>query len=231
MRQFIRLSAWFLALAVVFGMLPGICLTSAAAEPTVGSAVAYATFSSEEITVDGKFSEAAYRLDYPISKKLSFGAAWDWDALYLALTGSVSGLSTLTVNGVSLSIYGTADGTNREIKIPLDQIGIDEIDFAKGYPISFTLDGNTWSGVVYFDTRALTATGAPSVYYGAVKTADGKGVTINTVAPGNNANRSLFSTTTKELAFSEDFPTIVEFDVQVNHMPGYLELGGNTREF
>lgn len=231
MKQFLRFSAWILALALVLGILPAFRLPAKAAEPTVGSAVAYATFSSEDIVVDGKFSEAAYRLDYPFDKKLSFGLAWDWESLYLAVSGSTSSLSSLVVNGVSLSLYGTADGSNREIKVPLSQVGIDEIDFTMGYPLSLTLNGNTWSGVFYFDTRAMTATGAPSVYYGAVATSDGKGVTINTVAPGNNANRSLFSTTSKELAFSTDYPTIVEFDVQMNHLPGVLQLGGNTREF
>ena len=116
MKQFTRFSAWILALALIVGILPAFRLNTKAAEPTVGSAVAYATFSSEDMVVDGKFSEAAYRLDYPFAKKLSFGLAWDWENLYLAVSGSTSSLSSLVVNGVSLNIYGTGDGSNREIK-------------------------------------------------------------------------------------------------------------------
>lgn len=233
MKQFMRISAFVLALAVVIGLLPMTALITKAAGPTAGNGVLYANYSSEEILCDGRLSEAAYRMDYPLAKNLSFGAAWDWEALYLGFTGSstVSSLTTLVVNGVSLSIYGNADANTRELKIPLKEAGIEEIDFTVGYSISLSVDGVSWSGVVYFDTRAMTAAGTPSLYYGAVAGADGKSVTLNTSATGNSANRSLCSYTTKELSFTTQYPTIVEFDVQVNNMPGAMQLGGDNREF
>ena len=201
----------------------------------VGDNFLFASYSADPVTVDGKLTEAAWRQDIPMTSDLSIGAIWDWHNLYLSISSArgsrPSSLTELKVNGVAVHTAGT-DGTGcREFQIPLASVGIEDISFAKTYPIKLILDGKTWEGELVFDTSNYARIQNNKVYYSAVASADKYSVTLDSAATGNNANRSLCNFKAPLLQSSVENPSIVELDITVNNMPDNSELTGKTREF
>ena len=202
----------------------------------VGDNFLFASYSADEVTVDGKLTEAAWRQDIPMTSDLSVGAIWDWHNLYLSISSArgnrPSSLTELKVNGVAVHTAGT-DGTGcREFQIPLASVGIDEISFTKTYPVKLILDGKTWEGELVFDTSNYARIQNNKVYYSAVASADKYSVTLDSAATGNDANRSLCNFKAPLLQSSVEKPTIVELDVMVNNMPDNVtSISGKNRQF
>ncbi len=194
----------------------------------VGDLFLHAAYAADGITMDGKLTEAAWRMDYPLSRILSFGATWDWNNLYLGFAtndGSrVLSFTDMTINGKTYITDGTYDADTREYAFPLAEIGIGEPDFGKTYKISFKQNGVLWEGNLVFDTRPyLSSAPATSQAYGTAFSPDGwtADMHVKTGSGETDATgwRDLYWPTIANLASSLEAATVVDMDVTVNYLP------------
>ena len=177
----------------------------------------FAEYNTDEMTLDGKLNEKIWRAYQPIFGTDRLALAWDFNYLYLAVSGSnAKNLSNLKLNGQPVSETGKLDGNVREMKILLSSVGIRAINFKQSYELSFTLGGKTWSGELIFDTGTFTVVKPGSVVYGATKA--GNSAFFNTDNSTSGTRQGTMWNTTK-LTSQNGYSTIVELDVKVNAMP------------
>jgi len=177
----------------------------------------FAEYYTDVMTIDGKLNEKIWRAYQPIFGTDKLALVWDFNYLYLAISGSnAKNISNLKLNGQPVSETGKLDGNVREMKILLSSVGIKAIDFMRSYELSFTLGGKTWSGELIFDTGTFTVVKPGSVVYGATKS--GNSAFLNTENSTSGTRQGTMWNTTK-LTSQNGFTTIIELDVKVDYMP------------
>ena len=230
MRRFKQVITFLLALALIVCLLPAGRLTTFAAAPEVGSNVLHAVYSVDALAADGALKETVWRLNIPLSATLKIGAAWDEKNLYLGFNSAVPAVTGLTVNGRAVTAVGVAGTAAWEIKIPLASVDISDLN--KSYTLSFSAGEVSWSGIVVLDTVTYSTEAPPkTVTYGAVPSADGWSVVLNTMAstdptyPENTQkHRDLYAPAIKALAPSLTEPTVIEYDVTLTYLPDSVSL-------
>jgi len=178
---------------------------------------AFAEYTTEKMTVDGELKEVIWRTPLTIFGSGNLGLAWDFNYLYLTVTGSkVNTFNNLKINGVAVTDLGVTNGSIKEMKILLSSVGIKSIDFERGYDLSFTLDGKTWEGLLVFDTGKYARLKPSSVFYGATKSV---ATSVLNTANSTSSNRvgAIYDTT--KLESINGMTTILEFDLKINSMP------------
>ena len=190
---------------------------------------AFAEYTTEEMSIDGKLSEKIWRTKQTVFGVGKLGMAWDFNYLYLTVTGSkVNTLKNLKINGTAVSDLGVTNGSVREMKILLSSVGIKAIDFTHGYDLSFSLDGKTWEGQLIFDTGKYAVIKPTSTYWGGSKNQN-DGI-LNSLDSTSRNRVGLYYNSTK-LESTNGMTTIVEFDLKINSMPNNGYDSGINRNF
>ena len=136
MKRFKRISAIFLAMVLIVGLIPGGFLsveTSAESiTPSVGDNKTWlhAVYDADGIVFDG-VNDYTFPLDVALSSEIMIGAAWNLEYLYLAVNSGVE-LAKLQVNGKdvtekSVTAAADADAGFAEYRISLLDAGISSI--------------------------------------------------------------------------------------------------------
>lgn len=190
---------------------------------------AFAEYTTEEMTIDGKLSEKIWRTKQTVFGVGNLGMAWDFNYLYLTVTGSkVNTLKNLKINGKTVTDLGKTNGNVREIKVLLSSVGIKAIDFTRGYDLSFSLDGKTWESQLIFDTGKYAIIKPTSTYWGGSKNQN-DGI-LNSLDSTSRNRVGLYYNSNK-LESTNGMSTIVEFDLKINSMPNNGYDSGVNRNF
>ena len=190
----------------------------------------FAQYYTKEMLIDGELKEVIWRTPQPIFDAGYLGLTWDFDYLYLGLTGSkINTLSNLKINGKPVTNLGVTSTNSREIKILLSSVGIREINFKASYDLSFTLDGKTWNGKIVFDTGSFAAVKPATAFWGATR--NNYHALFNTLNSTQDGKRVGMIWNTNNLNSTNGTTTIFEADVQVNAMPNNGSAYAVSRNF
>ena len=194
------------------------------------TAYAFAEYTTQDMNIDGVLEEKIWRTKQTIFGVGKLGMAWDFNYLYLTVTGSKVGtFKNLKINGMSVTDLGVAKGNVREMKILLSSVGIKAIDFTHGYDLSFSLDGKTWEGQLIFDTGTYAAMKPSSVSWGGSK--DGYNGVLKSLDSTKDGKRVCVIYNSTKLDSINGMTTILEFDLKVNSMPNNGYDSGVNRNF
>ena len=184
----------------------------------------HAAYSSEELSLDGKIFESAYRMNVKITDTLKFGAAWTKNYLYLAFEDETAPvISDLVINGTKVVLNPSNSKCGMigsEICLSLSSLGI--VGYDKTYSISFRIGDIYWGGTLVQDSNDYEPLPHGYIFFGAVGSSDKTALSMNTVLPdanGENKDRSLGMFTHSKFGSVSGLFTIVELDLEINQMP------------
>lgn len=108
MKRFKRISAIFMAMVLVVGLIPGGLLSVETSAESIAPSVedsktwAHAVYVKNGVTMDG-VHDHTYPLSVALSSTLMMGAAWDLEYLYLTVNSAAPEFTLLQVNGVDVT--------------------------------------------------------------------------------------------------------------------------------
>ena len=184
----------------------------------------HAAFTYDELNLDGRVLETAYKLNIHMTETIRVGAVWTKNYLYLGFQGETAPtVSDLVINGKKVNITSSnskTGATGREIRLKLSDLGI--VGYDKTYEVSFRIGDVYWSGTLVQDSNDYEAMPHGSLYYGASGSSDKKTLYLNTVTPdanGGNTTRSLTQYSSIRLDSYPGKISIFDMDMVVNNLP------------
>ncbi len=168
-----RFLSFALTLIMLLGMIPPVTLTatnSAVAVSAPSGKVLNAGYTEEAMQVDGAAMETGWTLHAPVGEKAVFGALWDLENLYIAISNPDKERLTVTLNGVKLtvdnaSIKSSMNKKNSEYAVSLETLGVAPKDFGEEIDASVKVGSSVWKGTIVLSGIRWVATETPVSSY------------------------------------------------------------------
>ena len=196
----------------------------------------HAVFTPTSVVLDGKADETVFQRKLVLGT-LKFGAAWDAKNLYLYFADTATPkVSELKINSKTITVNSANSKTTagvREIQLSLKDLGITSLGVP--YKMSFTVNGQPWTGKLVLDNVDYEIVPHGNLYAGAVSLNDKLSFKMDTwakIKEDDSNYQSFGQLVTNKLTSVVGAATVLEFDLAVENMPdGYTSSSAPGRGF